>query len=97
MEPQRAAAWHVVAEDVGLSDGEMARLEKACAELEHLAADLDYLVPHLAANLGGPFLRALLAALARDVAGADPVIAALYETLRDFEAQTERRASAGRG
>jgi hypothetical protein len=74
--------WHRAARDVGLSEERARRVECACRDDPALADELDFLVAHLSANLGGAFLRAFVGELERDAGREEALIGALQETIR---------------
>jgi hypothetical protein len=88
--------WHHVARDVGLSEEHARRVECACRDDPALADELDFLVAHLSANLGGAFLRVFVGELERDAGREEALIGALQETIRATPWPMARRRGARR-
>ena len=74
--------WQGTARDARLGEARSRRLERACRHDPALADELDFLVAHLSADLGGTFLRAFVVQLERATGREEALMLALGETIR---------------
>ena len=89
-----AMVWRAAVRKSDLSEAERRALRSACRRDSELAAQLDYVLPHLALDLSGDFLHHLVRWICEGEA--DPVMRALAETIgtpgRELRARLEEMA-----